>query len=679
MGDNLAMKIIRTHLVSDVSTLAPGSEVLVHVDHTLTQDATGTMAYLQFEAMQIPRVKTRMSVSYVDHNMLQTGYESADDHAFLQSFGSKYGVYFSRPGNGICHQVHLERFSEPGYVLLGSDSHTPTSGGAGMLAIGAGGLDVAVAMAGGPFGMPMPKIVGVELSGNRQPWVAAKDIILEMLRRLTVRGGVGKIFEYYGEGVANLTVPERATICNMGAELGATTSIFPSDETTKQYFKRQKREQMWRPLSADDDATYDEHINIDLNTLEPLVAQPHSPDNVVSVREIAGLALDQVCIGSCTNSSFQDLAVAGHVLRGKRVSDKLSMTLTPGSRQVFATIARDGILADLIAAGARVLESACGPCIGMGQAPPSNGVSLRSFNRNFEGRSGTPDAKVYLCSPETAAASALFGVLTDPRALGPYIKEREPETYDTDDQGMILEPSATPEDVQVERGPNIKPLPVRGPLEEEMSGIVLLKVGDNITTDHIMPAGSKILPLRSNIPAISEYVFVRVDPNFPTKAKANHGGFVVAGANYGQGSSREHAALAPMYLGVKAILAKSFARIHRANLINFGILPLTFAHEADYESITADTKLTIHNVCKQLTSGSTVRVQTADGQEIATLCELSPRQRDILRSGGLLNHVRAGQDGTAMVDAASHLAQNTMVASNGQFRPGKPNRVEVTS
>lgn len=680
MGDSLTMKILREHLRSGVETLKPGAEVLVHVDHTLTQDATGTMAYLQFEAMGVERVKTRLSVSYVDHNTLQTGYENMDDHVFLQTFAKKHGVYFSRPGNGICHQVHLERFSEPGYILLGSDSHTPTSGGAGMLAIGAGGLDVAVAMAGGPFGMPMPKIVGVKLTGKRQPWVAAKDIILEMLRRLTVKGGVGKIFEYHGEGINDLTVPERATICNMGAELGATTSVFPSDHITKLFFKKQGREKEWREIGPDPDATYDEVIEIDLSTLEPLVAQPHMPDNVTTVKSLAGLKLDQVCIGSCTNSSFHDLAIAGHVLKGKRVAPNVSMTLTPGSRQVFATIAKDGILADIIAAGARILEAACGPCIGMGQAPRSGGISLRSFNRNFEGRSGTPDAKVYLCSPETAAVSAVTGVLTDPREYGEYVTQKEPDVYDIDDEGMIIPPSENPESVEVVRGPNIKPLPVRGPLEEQIAGKVLLKVGDNITTDHIMPAGSKILPLRSNIPAISEFVFVRVDPKFPERAKANHGGLIIAGTNYGQGSSREHAALAPMYLGVKAIIAKSFARIHRANLINFGILPLVFANEADYDSISQDDELFIRDVKKQLESGNTINVESKAGKSFTVKCDISPRQREILFSGGLLNHVKNGeaQGSQCIEDAAVHLATSTMVSTNGQFRPGRPAKEEVS-
>lgn len=675
MGDSMTMKILREHMVSEGTNLRPGEEILIRIDHTLTQDATGTMAYLQFEAMGIPQVRTRVSVSYVDHNMLQTGFENMDDHVFLQTFAHKHGVHYSRPGNGICHQVHLERFTEPGYTLLGSDSHTPTAGGAGMLAIGAGGLDVAVAMAGGPFGMPMPKIVGVRLMGRRQPWVAAKDIILELLRRLTVRGGVGRVFEYMGDGIADLTVPERATVCNMGAELGATTSMFPSDDITREFLLKQNRSSAWRRLQPDEDASYDEIIELDLAALEPLIAQPHSPDNVTTVRSLAGLKLDQVCIGSCTNSTFHDLAIAAHVLRGQRVADNVQMTLTPGSRQVFATIASNGLLADLISAGARVLEAACGPCIGMGQAPRSGGISLRSFNRNFEGRSGTPDAKVYLCSPETAAVSALRGVLSDPRDFGPYVAEREPERYDTDDQGMILPPSPDPDSVEVVRGPNIKPLPVRGPLETSIEGTILLKVGDNITTDHIMPAGSKILPLRSNIPAISEYVFVRIDPQFPDRARAHGGGLIVAGANYGQGSSREHAALAPMYLGVKAVLAKSFARIHRANLINFGILPLVFEQEVDYDTLAQGDRLVITDVRTQLEQGVTVTVESLDvGTHFRVTCDLSDRQRQILLSGGLLNHVRQhhGDDAQSMSDAASHLAGTTLIATNGQFRPGSP-------
>src|SRR5574341_1197334 len=590
MGKNLTQKIIESHLVS--GKMLPGEEIAVRIDQTLTQDATGTLAYLQFEALGIPRVKTRVSVSYVDHNMLQTGFENADDHRFLQTFAAKYGIYFSRPGNGICHQVHLERFSVPGQTLLGSDSHTPTSGGAGMLAIGAGGLNVAVAMGGGAFYINMPKIVGVHLKNRLPPWVTGKDIILELLRRLTVKGGIGKIFEYFGEGLKDLPVPARATITNMGAELGATTSIFPSDELTQKYLRAQGREKVWTAIAADGDAQYDQVIEVDLAQLEPLIAQPSSPDNVVPVSKVEGTPLAQVCIGSCTNSSYVDLMVTANVLKGKTVAADLSMTLTPGSKQVYGMIAQNGALADLIRSGARILESACGPCIGMGQAPPTGAASLRSFNRNFEGRSGTPKDRVYLASPETCAASALTGKITDPRRLGDYPRVEVPEKYLIEDN-MLLPPAEKPEGIEILRGPNIKPLPTRGPLESALTGTVLLKMGDNITTDHILPAGAHILPLRSNLPAISEYTFTRVDPDFPKRAKERGGGFVVGGENYGQGSSREHAALAPMYLGVKAVIAKSFARIHYDNLINFGILPLTFVDPGDYDKIAQDDRLEI--------------------------------------------------------------------------------------
>ena len=638
VGKSLTCKILEAHLTE--GELRAGSEIAIKVDQTLTQDATGTMAYLQFEAMGLPRVRTKLSVSYVDHNMLQTGFENADDHRFLQTIASKYGVYFSRPGNGICHQVHLERFSRPGQVLLGSDSHTPTCGGAGMIAIGAGGLDVTVAMAGRPFYLTMPKVLGVHLKGTLQPWVSAKDIILEMLRRLTVKGGVGKIIEYYGEGAASLTVPERATITNMGAELGATTSIFPSDANTQAYLRAQGRGRAYKPFAPDPDAEYDEHLEIDLNQLEPLIARPHSPDNVCPAREVAGIKVDQVAVGSCTNSSFRDLMTVAAILEGKVVHPNISMVVTPGSRQVFEMVGKAGGLTSLIASGARILESACGPCIGMGQAPPSGGVSVRSFNRNFEGRSGTPDAKVYLSSPETAAACAVRGVITDPRDLGAPPEIRWPKRFLIDDR-MILPPAENPDQVEVLRGPNIKPLPTRGPLEEKLTGEVLIKVGDNITTDHIMPAGAKILPLRSNIPAIAEFVFYRVDEKFVERAKQKGGGFIVGGSNYGQGSSREHAALAPMYLGIKAVLAKSFARIHWANLVNFGILPLTFVDEADYNRIeqadcleVPDVSAAIKNdkplVIKNLTKGTTINVKHG----------LTERQREILLAGGLLNSVR---------------------------------------
>src|SRR5438552_3496923 len=543
MMRNLVQKILEEHLVE--GRLGAGEEIGVKIDQTLTQDATGTMAYLQFEAMNIARVKTRLSVSYVDHNMLQTGFENADDHRFLQSIAAKHGIYFSRPGNGICHQVHLERFAEPGATLLGSDSHTPTSGGMGSLAMGAGGLDVAVALGGGAFYLTTPKVVGVELRGRLQPWVTAKDIILEMLRRLTVKGGVGRIFEYYGEGVSQLSVPERGTITNMGAELGATTSIFPSDQRTLDYLRAQGRERAWKPMAADSGAAYDERVVIELDQLEPLIAQPSSPDNVTLVRDAKGLKVEQVAVGSCTNSSFHDLMIVSAVLRGRVVHPNVSMVVTPGSRQVFEMVARAGGLADMISAGARILESACGPCIGMGQAPPTGAASVRSFNRNFPGRSGTPNDRVYLASPETAAACAIRGVITDRRDLGDYPEIRWPEKFLLDDR-LVLPPAEKPESVEIIRGPNIKPLPQAKPLDGTLAGKILIKVGDNISTDHIMPAGAKILPLRSNIPAISEYVFAYVDPDFVKRAKSAGGGFIVGGSNYGQGSSREHAALAPM-------------------------------------------------------------------------------------------------------------------------------------
>ncbi|MEE8256387.1 MAG: aconitate hydratase [Acidobacteriota bacterium] len=638
MGQNLTQKIIDAHLLEGKAVA--GEETAFRIDQTLTQDATGTMAYLQFEAMGIPRVKTKLSVSYVDHNMLQSGFENADDHRFLQTIASKHGVYYSRPGNGICHQVHLERFSEPGTTLLGSDSHTPTSGGMGALAIGAGGLDVAVAMGGGPFYVNMPKILGVELRGKLQPWVTAKDIILEMLRRLTVKGGIGKIIEYHGEGVASLTVPERSTITNMGAELGATTSIFPSDERTRTYLRSQKREQVWKALAADSDATYDETMVIDLNKLEPLMAQPHSPDKVVPVREIQGLKVQQVAIGSCTNSSYHDLMSVASVVKEHPVHPDVSLVVTPGSRQVFEMIGRSGGLADLISGGARILESACGPCIGMGQAPSSGSVSVRSFNRNFEGRSGTPNARVYLASPETAAACAARGAITDPRDLGTPPKVEWPEECIIDDR-MILPPSDKPDTVEVIRGPNIKPLPLAKPMPESLKGKLLLKVGDDITTDHIMPAGAKILPLRSNIPAIAEFVYARVDPKFVERAKQNGGGFIVGGTNYGQGSSREHAALAPMYLGLKAVIAKSFARIHWANLVNFGILPLTFENPADHDRLNQGDEFEILGVRKALSDGKPVKLRNVTQNfDIPVQYTMTERQRNVMLAGGLLNLIR---------------------------------------
>ena len=638
MGRNLTQKIIDAHLLEGKAVA--GEETAFRIDQTLTQDATGTMAYLQFEAMGIPRVKTKLSVSYVDHNMLQSGFENADDHRFLQTIASKHGVYYSRPGNGICHQVHLERFSEPGTTLLGSDSHTPTSGGMGALAIGAGGLDVAVAMGGGPFYVNMPKILGVELRGKLQPWVTAKDIILEMLRRLTVKGGIGKIIEYHGEGVASLTVPERSTITNMGAELGATTSIFPSDERTRTYLRSQEREQVWKALAADPEATYDETMVIDLNKLEPLMAQPHSPDKIVPVREIQGLKVQQVAIGSCTNSSYHDLMSVASVVKEHPVHPDVSLVVTPGSRQVFEMIGRSGGLADLISGGARILESACGPCIGMGQAPSSGSVSVRSFNRNFEGRSGTPNARVYLASPETAAACAARGAITDPRDLGTPPKVEWPEECIIDDR-MILPPSKKPDTVEVIRGPNIKPLPLAKPMPESLKGKLLLKVGDDITTDHIMPAGARILPLRSNIPAIAEFVYARVDPKFVERAKQNGGGFIVGGTNYGQGSSREHAALAPMYLGLKAVIAKSFARIHWANLVNFGILPLTFENPADHDRLNQGDEFEIVGVRTALSDGKPVKLRNITQDfDIPVQYTMTERQRNVMLAGGLLNLIR---------------------------------------
>jgi len=640
MGLNVAQKIIKSHLIS--GEMKAGEEVGIKIDHTLTQDATGTMAYLQFEALGIDKVKTELSVSYVDHNMLQSSFENADDHRFLQTVAMKYGIYFSKPGNGICHQVHLERFAVPGKILLGSDSHTPTAGGLGMLAMGAGGLDVAVAMGGGAFYLKMPEVVLVKLTGELNPWVTAKDIILEVLRKLSVKGGVGKIMEYGGEGVKTLSATERATITNMGAELGATTSVFPSDENTKNYMRIQERDEDWSLLEADKDAEYDLVVEIDLSELEPLIAQPHSPDNVVKVKDIAGLKVHQVCVGSCTNSSYADLMTVATMLKGKTVHRDVSMVVTPGSKQVFEMIAKNNALTDIIKAGARILESSCGPCIGMGQAPETNAVSIRSFNRNFEGRSGTMSSNVYLSSPETAIASALKGVITDPRDMGEKIEIEIPEKISISDN-MIIPPLSDAERAKVEviRGPNIKPLPIAKEMPESYGGEVLLKVSDNISTDHIMPAGAKILPLRSNIPAISEYVYVRIDPDFPKRAKEKSGGFIIGGENYGQGSSREHAALAPMYLGLKVVIVKSFARIHLANLINFGILPLTFSNLDDYEKIEQGDQLEFPELKKQVEANETVICNNkTKGIEIACNYSLSERQKNILFSGGLLNYTK---------------------------------------
>ncbi len=641
MGLTLTEKILRAHIVDGEPV--KGTEIGLKIDQTLTQDATGTMAYLEFEAMGVPRVKTERSVAYIDHNTLQSGFENADDHRFIGSVAKKHGIYFSRPGNGICHQVHLERFGVPGKTLIGSDSHTPTGGGIGMIAIGAGGLDVAVAMGGGAYYITYPKVVKVELTGKLSPWVAAKDVILEVLRRMSVKGGVGKVIEYCGEGVKTLSVPERATITNMGAELGATTSIFPSDEITKQFLKAQKREEVWVELSADPDAEYDEEIKINLSELVPLAACPHSPDNVKSVEEIGPMKIDQVCIGSCTNSSLLDMMKVAHILKGKTVHPDVSLSIAPGSKQVLNMLAENGALAIMIDAGARILESACGPCIGMGQSPNSKGISLRTFNRNFEGRSGTKDGQIYLVSPELAAASALTGILTDPRTLGEMPDFKLPEEFIINDNMVALPVDEKDMDsVEILRGPNIKPFPETAPLMETIDCGCSLKVGDNITTDHIMPAGAKILPLRSNIPAISNYCFTVCDEKFPERAKEMGQSIIVGGANYGQGSSREHAALAPLYLGVKAVLVKSFARIHRANLINAGILPLTFVNEADYENIAEGDKLVIEGVRAAVESGKTelTVLNKTNGKSIPVLCELTGRTKDIMLAGGLLDYTR---------------------------------------
>ena len=641
---NLTQKILAEHLVS--GQMIPGEEISIRIDQTLTQDSTGTMAYLQFEAMGVDRVRTRRSVAYIDHNTLQTGFENADDHQYIQTVTRKHGIWCSKPGNGICHQVHLERYGIPGWTLLGSDSHTPTGGGIGMLAIGAGGLDVAVAMGGGAYYLTCPRVVNVHLTGRLPYGVAAKDIILEVLRRLTVKGGVGKVMEYTGPGVATLTVPERATIANMGAELGATTSVFPSDEVTRAFLKAQDREADWQALSADADAVYDETIEIDLSTLEPLVARPHMPDNVVTVAEAGPIKVDQVFIGSCTNSSYQDMMRVARILKGKRVHPDVSLVIGPGSRQVLTMLARNGALADMMAAGARILETACGPCIGMGQSPRTGAVSLRTNNRNFYARSGTASAGIYLVSCETAAISALTGVLTDPRTLDVDLEVPQPEHFEHNDNLVIppVEPGHEAE-VEVVRGPNIHPFPLGKALAETVSGKVLLKMEDNITTDHIMPSNAKLLPYRSNIPYLSDYCLTPVDAAFPARAKAEKGGILVAGQNYGQGSSREHAALVPLYLGIRAVVAKSFARIHQANLINNGILPLTFANEADYADIDQMDELSLPNVRAAITASEeclTLRNETK-GHDYAVLLPLTSRQRGMILAGGLLNYTRENQ------------------------------------
>ena len=638
MGYSIVQKIIKSHLVS--GEMKAGEEIGLRIDQTLTQDATGTMAYLQLEAMEIDRVKTELSIAYIDHNTLQSGFENADDHRYIQTVAKKHGVRFSRPGNGICHQVHLERFGVPGKTLIGSDSHTPTAGGIGMLGMGAGGLDVAVAMGGGAYYITMPRVIKINLTGKLRDYTTAKDIILEVLRRLGVKGGVGAVMEYAGEGVATLSVPQRATITNMGAELGATSSIFPSDEVTLAFLKAQQREGDYTPLSPDADAVYDEEYTIDLSSLSPLAACPHSPDNVRSVSQLAGMKIDQVCIGSCTNSSLSDMLTVAAMLKGKTVHPDVSLSISPGSKQVYTMLAECGALADLIAAGARILECACGPCIGMGFSPKSAGISLRTFNRNFLARSGTADAGVYLVSPETAAASAIAGVFTDPTTLGVAPKISLPEIYRVNDNLIELPASAEEaKDVTVERGPNIKPIPKGQAPAENLECEIILKVGDNITTDHIMPAGAKILPYRSNVPKLSEFCFTVCDPAFPERAKAKGGGIILGGHNYGQGSSREHAALVPLYLGTKAVIAKSFARIHMANLVNFGIVPMTLVNEGDYDKISEGAEIRIEGFQEAVANCDRAYL-TVNGEKIPLALNFSKRQREILLAGGTLNYTK---------------------------------------
>ena len=640
MGYTIGQKLIKSHLLSGDMTV--GSEIGLRIDQTLTQDATGTMAYLEFEAMGVERVKTELSVAYIDHNTLQTGFENADDHRFIRSVAKKRGLLFSRPGNGICHQVHLERFGIPGKTLIGSDSHTPTGGGIGMLSFGAGGLDVAVAMGGGAYYITMPKMVRINLHGALSPWVSAKDIILEVLRIMSVKGGVGKIIEYGGDGVKSLSVPERATITNMGTELGATTSVFPSDEITREFLKAQGREKDWTEVKADDDAVYDEVIDIDLSALEPLAAMPHMPDNVKKVSEIGEIKIDQCCIGSCTNSSLYDMLKVAAILKGKRVNPNVSLTISPGSMQVLGMLSECGALADILGAGARLLECACGPCIGMGQSPNSAGVSLRTFNRNFEGRSGTADAGVYLVSPEVAAASALTGVLTDPRTLGDAPVIHMPEKFVINDN-LIDKPASVEEakELEVIYGPNIKPVPNGDALPEDIEAPVVLKVGDNITTDHIMPAGAKILPYRSNIPFLSNFCFRQCDEDFAKHCKEAGKGIIIGGSNYGQGSSREHAALVPLYLGIKSVIAKSFARIHQANLINAGIVPFTFANPDDYDRIDKGDNLAVKGIRSTIENdGEAILFNETKGESYPLSFSFSGRQKDIILAGGLLNYTR---------------------------------------
>lgn len=638
MGLTIAEKIIKNHLIS--GEIKRGEEISIKIDQTLTQDATGTMAYLEFETMGIPSVRTELSVAYIDHNTLQSGFENADDHRFIQTAAAKYGLYFSRPGNGICHQVHLERFGIPGKTLIGSDSHTPTGGGIGMLAMGAGGLDVAVAMGGGAYYITMPKMYKVNLKGKLRPYVTAKDISLEILRLLSVKGGVGAIIEWGGEGIKNLTVPERATITNMGTELGATASIFPSDEITEEFLKAQGRGNSFIPLTSDEDAQYDKIIEIDLNKLEPLIACPHSPDNIKKVSEIAGTKVDQVCIGSCTNSSLQDLLKVAKMLKGKNITPSVSLSISPGSKQVLTMLAESGGLSDILGAGARLLECACGPCIGMGFSPNSGGVSLRTFNRNFEGRSGTPDGKVYLVSPETAVAAALKGVITNPMELGETLEVEIPKQFKVDD-GAIISPlnEEGRKNFEILRGPNIKEFPSTEPLKETIDAELILKVGDNITTDHIMPAGAKILPYRSNIPHLSQFCFEVCDKTFPERAKKADSGIILGGNNYGQGSSREHAALVPLYLGIKAVIAKSFARIHSANLINAGILPLTLENPKDYDSLDQGDDLVLESIFDGMDKGSIELFNRSKNKTYNLICNYTQRQKDILKEGGLLKYV----------------------------------------
>ena len=638
MGLTIAQKIIKNHLVE--GNMVRGEDIALRIDQTLTQDATGTMAYLEFETMGVPRVRTELSVAYIDHNTLQSGFENADDHRYIQSVAKKHGLYFSRPGNGICHQVHLERFGKPGKTLIGSDSHTPTGGGIGMLAMGAGGLDVAVAMGGGAYHITMPAMYKVNLTGRLNDFVTAKDVSLEILRILSVKGGVGAIIEWGGEGIKTLSVPERATITNMGTELGATTSIFPSDEVTKAFLEAEGRGEDFIPLVSDEDAEYDKIIDIDLSSLKPLIACPHSPDNVVTVESLKGTKVDQVCIGSCTNSSLFDMLKVAALLKGRTIKPDVSLSISPGSKQVLAMLADCGALSDIIASGARLLECACGPCIGMGFSPNSGGVSLRTFNRNFEGRSGTADGRVYLVSPETAVAAALTGEITDPRVLGKMPEIKVPDAFKIDDSAVIPPaPAEEADKVEILRGPNIKPFPESRPQENELKAPLILKVGDNITTDHIMPAGAKILPYRSNIPHLSQFCFGVCDQTFPERAEKAGTSIIVGGNNYGQGSSREHAALVPLYLGVRAVITKSFARIHAANLINAGIMPLTFENPEDYNIVQQDHELKLTDIYQGMDSGRIVMEDCTTGDRINLLCNFTERQKDILKAGSLLKYV----------------------------------------